>query len=570
MLISYILLFGTFITTIAQDQVNVSDLTIEYSTFFGSTDEDDGYSMAFDSGNNMYLTGSTRSANFNTTSNAHMSTSPSPGTGSAFITKFSPSGEILYSSFLGGSATDTATEIAVDSDNNIVIVGVTRSDDFPISSNALDNSYGGGDNVAPQFCCGDGFITKFSSNWTLIYSSYIGGMGSEADLALQIDGQDNIYVSGSTTSPDFPTTPNAFQTSNNGGNDLFVTKFAPNGSAMLYSTLLGGSDDEIMKGGGVNGKHLAIDNNYNTYITAGSKSNDYPTSVNGYDTSFGGVIDVVVTKLSNDGSSLLYSTYLGGENLDAGFALDIDDLNNVYVIGNTMGNYPTTSSAPQSSFSGGGCGEFVYLCGDGFISSLSESGELLHSSYLGGSLTDIPVAIKINNNRDIGIVGLTDSTDFPLKNANEDDLALGDRYDMFVTTYSTLNFDIVHCMRIGGTGGSGWEIANGINTNQLGEWYFTGFSTAMNFPVTDDAYDSSHNGDKDVVIVKLGLEFPQPLETSTTSSSSTSSTSTTPPATNSSSTSSSNTGDSRINPYGPIFGLIVLWTIRLYKNKYRD
>ena len=519
--ILFLSLLSITVSSPAELQVDASDnnLTLEYSTFFGGGGEDDGYSVAFDDENNIYLTGSTASSDFPITDDALLSTQPSTGTRTGYVAEFSTSGELLYSSYLGGKGTDTGTEIALDSENNIYVAGITRSSDFPITDNATDTTYGGGTAESPLFCCGDGFITKFAPNWTVLYSSYIGGSDSEADIGLFIDNLDNVYISGMTRSTDLYTTPNAYQTSNNGKGDLFVTKMLPNGT-IVFSTYLGGSGDEIRRGGGTNGKSITVDSEYNIYITEASESTDFPTTTDALNQNSKGGIETVFTKLNSDGTSLLYSTYIGGPNDDGGSAIGIDSADNIYLLGTIDSeDLPNTSGSFQDKFGGGGCliiGGAAASCGDAYIIKFSaESGDFT-STYLGGEGFEVSTDIFVTKEGKILVTGFTDSLEFPVTGMKNFDSNHGG-YDIFVSQVDSTTFELETSFLIGGSREDQpfqWEIGNGITVNSLGEIFFTGFSFADDFPITTDGYDTTHNGDKDIVLVK----FIQSSETQSNSS----------------------------------------------------
>ena len=205
----------------------------------------------------------------------------------------------------------------------------------------------------------------------LAYSTYLGGSGQDNGSGIAVDASGDAYVTGSTGSSDFPTTGGALQTTYGGGGDAFVSKLNAAGSALLYSTYLGGSGFD-------QGYGIAVDASGNAYVTGGTKSSDFPTTPGVFQTTSGGDFDAFVTKLNPAGSAVVYSTYLGGSDLDYALGVAVDGSGNTYVIGFAYShNFPTTPGAIQTTFGGGG--------GDAFVSKLNASGSaLVYSTYLGG------------------------------------------------------------------------------------------------------------------------------------------------------------------------------------------
>lgn len=297
-----------------------------YSTYIGGGGIDSGVAIAVDSSDNVYVAGLTASADFPTTPGAFQATLRSFD---AFVLKLNATGDALvYSSYLGGRDFDTPYGIAVDSSNNAYIAGFTRSDDFPTTLGAFQTTYPGGV-VA--------FITKFSASGTkLAYSTYLGQINSGVEEAtpsthgkhIAVDGSGNAYVTGFTSSPDFPVTPGAFQVSKHGGNDAFVTKLNQTGTALVYSTFLGGN-------GGDFGGAIAIDSSGDAYVTGDTSSNDFPVTGDCLQSALKNAGDVFVTKFDATGTTLIYSTYLGGSNSESAGDISVDYLGNAYVTGST-------------------------------------------------------------------------------------------------------------------------------------------------------------------------------------------------------------------------------------------
>jgi hypothetical protein len=260
----------------------------------------------------------------------------------------------MYSTFIGGSEWDEGRAIAIDGSGNAYITGFTKSTDYDITQGTLQSSNGGGYDV---------FVTKLNSTGSaLLYSTYIGGSNNDEGSSIVIDGSGNAYITGNTDSPDFDITPGAFQTTFGGELDVFVTKLNSSGTGLIYSTYIGGSRAD-------RGNSIVIDGSGNAYITGHTDSPDFDITPRAFQTAFGGVEDVFVTKLNSTGSVLMYSTYIGESDLDEGRAIAIDGSGNAYITGNTTSiNYNITPGAFQSAHGGG-----TYY-GDVFVTKIDLGG----------------------------------------------------------------------------------------------------------------------------------------------------------------------------------------------------
>ena len=271
---------------------------------------------------------------------------------------------LVYSTFVGGSGgSDYGYSLALDGNGNAVVTGSTSSADFPTTAGAYDTSHNGSIDV---------FVFRLSADGgTLVYSTFVGGSSADHGYALALDGNGNAVVTGMTDSADFPTTAGAYDTSHNSSDDGFVFKLSADGSTLLYSTFVGGSSKEYLSFG------LVLDDGGDAVVTGMTESADFPTTAGAYDTSYNGSDDVFVFKLSADGSTLLYSTYVGGGSEDRHPALALDGAGNVVVTGQTASaDFPTTVGAYDTSFNE------TY---DVFVFKLSADGSaLLYSTLVGG------------------------------------------------------------------------------------------------------------------------------------------------------------------------------------------
>lgn len=326
-------------------KLNAAGSALLYSTYVGGSDSDEGSDIAIDSSGNAYITGLTGSFDFPITANAFQKT-PFDGPFDAFVSKLNPAGSALvYSSYLGGSEDDEAFGIAIDSSGNAYVTGLTGSLDFPTTPGAFQTKFGGSE---------DAFVSKVNASGSaLLYSTYIGGSGGDDGFGIAVDTSGNAFVTGFTNSSDFPTTSGAFQTTLAGTGSTFVSKLNSSGSALMYSSYLGGSGFD---GGG---RGIAVDAAGNGYVTGATSSSNFPISSDAFQTTFGGVEDAFVTEMNAAGSSLIYSTYLGGSGDDGGFYLTLDAAGNVYLAGLTgSSNFPTTIGALQPT-PGGNSDAFV-------------------------------------------------------------------------------------------------------------------------------------------------------------------------------------------------------------------
>ena len=316
----------------------------------------------------------------------------------------------------------------------------------------------------------------------LAYSTYLGGSGDDVAQDVAVDASGNAYVTGSTTSTNFPTA-SPLQPTLSGDRDVFVTKLNAAGSALVFSTYLGGSSTEF--GGGI-----AVDASGNVYVTGQTFSTDFPT-VSAVQPTFGGSDrDAFVAKLNAAGSALVYSTYLGGSGRDSGGDIAVDTSSNAYVVGTTGSpNFPTASPL-QPALAG---------AGDAFVTKLNASGGFVHSTYLGGSSSNIEVgnAIDVDTSGNTYVTGLTTSTDFPTANPLQPTHA-GD-WDVYVTKLNAAGSALIYSTYLGG---SGMESGFDLDVDTSGNAYVTGHTNSTNFP-TANPLQPTFGGDRDVFVTKL-------------------------------------------------------------------
>jgi M6 family metalloprotease-like protein len=325
-------------------KLNTSGSGLVYSTFLGggATGPDEGYAIAIDGSGNAYVTGYTYNSDFPTTAGAFDRTYNTDWDG--FCTKFNATGTGLdFSTFLGGSEHDVGRDIAVDGSGYAYVTGWTWSSNYPTTSGAYDTSLEGLE---------DAFVTKVATNGTyLAYSTFLGASGLERGLGIDVDGSNKAYVAGYTSSWDFPTTTGAYDQNISGVQDAFITKFNAAGSALDYSTFLGGSSREFSRG-------IKVDGTGRARVTGVTESSNFPTTGNAIDDSFNGIQDIFQTDLNPGGSDLDFSTYLGGSGTDGDLdwppELALDGEGSVYVASCTdSADFPATAGAYDVSFNGG-------------------------------------------------------------------------------------------------------------------------------------------------------------------------------------------------------------------------
>jgi Beta-propeller repeat len=459
--------------------------------------------LAIDASGNAYVTGTTDSADFPTTPGAFQTTPGGPPScfnadicGDAFVSKLNAFGSALvYSTYLGGSGYDGANGIAVDASGNAYLTGQTWSPDFPTTVGAFQTTYGGG---------GDAFISKLNAAGSdLAYSTYLGGGDADAGSGIAIDASGKAYVTGATSSSNFPTTPGAFQTTYGGNGDAFVTKLNATGSALPYSTYLGGS-------GGDGASGIAVDPWGRAYVTGGAGAG-FPTTPGAFQTPGGGGF---VTKLNPTGSALVYSTSSIG-----GFAIALDGAGNAYLTGGTWSsNFPTTPGAFQTTQQGEE---------DAFVSKLDASGSaLLYSTRLDGTMDSEGSGIGVDASGNAYVTGVTISADFPTTpgafqttfiwyTGGECGFSLC--WHAFVTKLNAAGSGLLYSTYLEG---SYWDSGKGLTVDASGSAYVTGSTGSPDFPVTqgessEGAFIGKFSlGQPEVSLTPANLSFPaQPLGT---------------------------------------------------------
>ncbi len=340
-------------------RLNAAGSALDYATFLGGGANDGGNALALDAAGFAVVTGETESRDFPTTLGAFAS-GLNGYYGDTFVARLNPAGSALaYATFLGGSSHDSGSALALYEDGRIIVAGETVSRNFPTTPGAFDPN------------CGeslDAFVVRFdATGGSLDYATCLGGPSLDRASALALDATGRATVTGLTQSDSFPTTPGAFDSSYNGGDDVFIVRLNATGDALDYGTFLGGSshDDSLA---------ISVDANDRATVSGWTQSSDFPTTSSAFDTSHNGRHDAIVARLSADGSTLEYATFLGGSDDDRAFGLALDTFGRATVTGRAgASDFPITLGAVNPSFSGG------YL--DAFVTKLAMT-TVVSSSYL--------------------------------------------------------------------------------------------------------------------------------------------------------------------------------------------
>jgi hypothetical protein len=439
----------------------VIDPVLVYSTFLGGSRMDWVKKVAVDGSGRAYLTGDTMSTDFPVKD----AIQPTYGGGywNAFVTRLNASGTALeYSTYLAGSQGSVAYGIAVDGEGHAYVTGRFSGDDFPMVDPLFTDTCTG------EECVG-AFVSKVSADGSaLVYSTYF---PARVD-SIAADPPGNVYLTGYAGEFDDLPTVNALQSERHGKLDAFVTTLSPDGSAVLYSTFLGGSLNDV-------GNGIAVDETGNIYVVGYTLSTDFPT-VNAFQPALANpdTYDGFVAKLTPDGSALVYSTYLGGSRTDYANGIAADNSGNTYVTGSTDSkDFPTVhalfASYPPPP--------------NAFVAKLDPAGSVVYSTYLGGRRSEGAYEIAVDASGQACVAGATNSPDFPVADAIQPTWGggwmwfLGYLSDAFVTKLTADGSALVYSTYLGGSDGS--DSASGIAVDPFGNVYVVGYPGGLDFPL---------------------------------------------------------------------------------------
>ena len=384
---------------------------------------------------------------------------------------------LLYSTFIGDDDEDYGYDLAIDSDGNIYITGYTSSWDFPDTPGAYDDTKDG---------YWDGFILKMNPGGNqLIYSTFIGGEEDDYCYDIDVDSDGNAYIVGSIQSNDFPNTTGAFDNDLDGWQDGFILKINPTGSKLIFSTYIGGDYYDHCQA-------IDIDSYGNVYATGNTESYDFPITDNAFDEEYNYYEDGFVLKLHPSGSSLRYSTFIGGSNADNIQDISVDSSGNAYVTGYTYSyDFPVTDNAYSTE-------KNLYY--ESFVLQLDNFGSnLIYSTFIGGNDGDYCYAIKIDSMGCAYITGFTYSSDFPTTDSAFDTSFYGYN-DVFVSKLNSDGSNLIYSTFVGG---ESEDYSQDLIVDIYGNAHVVGYTQSMYFPTTEGAFDDTHSNWNDGFLFKI-------------------------------------------------------------------
>ncbi|MCB2182795.1 MAG: Ig-like domain-containing protein [Desulfobulbaceae bacterium] len=473
----------------------VIDPVIDYASYLGGSGYDVGNAIALDNNGNVYITGRTASSTF---PGADSSRDVATYHNDVFVTKRGSDGTMLNTTIFGGTNQDEISgatpeagyAIAVDSAGYVHVTGVTRSTDFPLSASPYQSSLSGNQIVVRP----DAFYVRLDSSLNIVYSTYFGGVNSDFARAIAADDAGNVFIAGGTSpisssggTSSFPIL-NALQSTYGGflswpstysdfPPDGFIAKFhydtaAPSQSTLVFSTYFGGNGNDIING-------LVLDGSGDIYVTGEARSTNLPgTSASPIQSSLGGGADAFIAKINAAGDTIVYSTYLGGSNMDYGLAIDVDSAGAAYITGYIYAaaggyNFPLVNPI-QDALSG------MY---DAFVTKINETGSsIVYSTFLGGSGDDEGNSISVDSSGTAYVGGYSRSAEFPIVNP----INGYETYDMFQQAF------LVRLSPSGGGflystfyGGNSAETIYGLVADDNGNAYITGLTNSACLPVPE-------------------------------------------------------------------------------------
>lgn len=475
---------------------SIENYDLVFSTYIGGTDFEHARDVYADNQGNVYVVGGTASTDFPITAGAYDETFNTGGSqiGSAgpcdaFVMKFSPEGNLIWSSYLGGPNYDRAYAVEVNSQGYVYVAG-RAGPGFPVTALAFQTAFQGVD--AGIYGMQNAFVAKLSPDGSqLIWASYVGVGSLCRDLAIDSDG--DVYVplvyDGKGGNPPSSWFANAYQSNRNGGQENGAIKIKSDGSQVLWATWLGGSGDDVKEAS------IRVDGVKNVYLAFCTYSSDIPTTPGVHDRIYSGdgKNDFYVSKLTPDGSDLIYGTYIGGlgDQWNNTHNLAVDNTGNAYVAVTTGSDFPITSGVFQSSYGGGSI--------DWGVAKLSPTGALLASTFIGGNGGDNPDGIYVDGFGNVFITGNTNSTNFPVtgdayqssNHGGEDAVLVRLSADFSQLYYSTY------------MGGSSDDTGRAGFLGSDGSLYVTGSSFGPGWPVKNAFQSTFQGGSSDNILAKF-------------------------------------------------------------------
>lgn len=462
-----------------------------YATYLGGSGGERAYKVDTDELGNLYIFGETSSSNFPTTSNA-LDRSLN-GLNDAFLVKVNPTGELLYSSFIGGTNRDSGMDMVVKSSQNVFLLGQTRSDNFPISTGAYRTIRSG---------IWDTFVMKMNEDLqSVAYSTFF--YGSQMD----VDTVGNLYTVTNTNTSTFPTTEEAYSRSLNGITDLYIAKLNTEGNMLVYGTYLGGSSKE-------GSPDIVVDDSGYAYVTSSTYSSDFPTTSGAFDTTFSerehNAVDLTVTKLNKNGTNLIYSTYLGGEGDDRSPSILIDESGYAYISavhliwGRGYSDFPTTPDAYDTD---------THRHYSAVFTKLNPSGSsLVYSTFFGGAMSDrfdimSGCDFALDSKANVYFAGNTYIIErtypgFPIIDGAYKQTYNYPAFNTFLSGINASGTDLVYSTMLHGD--DHWLRITIDNSHNI---YVVSMTKNADLPTTENALDRSYNGEDlysgDIYIIKF-------------------------------------------------------------------
>jgi len=430
----------------------IIDPVVSLSTYLGGTQWDAGYGVAADAAGDAYVTGETASTSF------PGRTSPGAGNRDVFVTRIGHDSSVLYTTILSSAGNNAGQSIAVDATGNAYVAGIAGGSGFPVTGNAFQRVFGGTE---------DAFVAKLDSAGHLVYCTYLGGGGADGAFGIAVSAAGNAYVTGYTESVSFPTTLGAPQRSFAGGfHDAFLAQLSRDGDTLVYSTLLGGSGNDI-------GWAVAVDTAGNAVLAGSTDSLNLPVQ-NAWQPGYGGGGDAIVASLNAVGSAWNFVAYAGGSGVDQASGVAVDSARNIFVTGYTASaNFPVTAGAYQGGARGG------Y---DAFVMKMGPSGTLLYSTVFGGSGADAATALAVGSDGEVWVGGYTTSNNLPLVDPLQNSNHGG--FDGFVSEIAPDGASLRFSTYLGGAGDDRiWGLARDATSGVL----LTGYTSSTDFPTTAGA-----------------------------------------------------------------------------------
>ncbi len=534
----------------------VIDPILSYSTYFGGTLGETASAVALGADGSIYITGQTFSKlaftngpPFSTTNAYQTNFQGGTFAGDVFVAKFGNAGtNLIYLTYIGGNADETANSLAVDGSGNAYITGYTDSTNFPVTNSipGFQGVPGLRTNINGQLVSGvnyfpvDAFVTELNATGSgLVYSTYLGGEAADAGYGIAVDAAGNAYVTGFTGSTNFPCTTNAMMAHLACTNSLyfnfnaFVTEISANGTNLIYSSYLGGNNYDW-------GRSIAVDGAGYVYVAGYTASTNFPTTnyisqiftnqfttnsyngslLNGSTNILNAGYDAFVAKFlpSGTGWNFVYSTFLGGTNNDLAYGIAVDNGGAAYVTGSTVStNFPNTiTNVIASGLTNNAAFGFIVTT-NAFLTKITNgtSAAIAYSVTFGGTWLDVGNGIAIDPATNVFIIGTTSSTNFPCFPANNTGSLRATNSggnDVFVTAFSAANPTNLSLIYSTYLGGNSDDFGYGIAADAAGNAYVVGQTLSTNFPAFN-AYQTFRNGTNDTFLAKILLTASVPLLT---------------------------------------------------------